>query len=338
MALEQFTNERQTVGAPTGPFRVAPIGQLQPTQKSPYEPGQLILHRLFGYRGVVLSSWKANVYEMKTYTPENDKSSDISEGISPSFKISAKCEQPMQAYAVLFDIRDAALSSPTMIAGVPFLLNGEGPCEATFNVTDMDYAFHEDLIPYTCTHELPLMNPSFMELMHFDPDVEPKVYPTDRLERILKKYGSLLEVQSVHQETTDGVRVTAVPFLMGRRKVSVSQQSCLWRYLILIENMTKRGMKLCGIYWNFSTPEGRPLNDYEADFVDTPVLPMRSPYFQYHGCLEMPNPSVRASGFFRLEDIDGISVIVGIPNLTFSDGEYCQELNAPNASSDDEPK
>ncbi|KAL5969562.1 polymerase delta-interacting protein 2 [Taenia solium] len=50
----------------------APIGQLQPTQQSPYEPGQLILHRLFGYRGVVLCSWKASLFEMKKITLEVD--------------------------------------------------------------------------------------------------------------------------------------------------------------------------------------------------------------------------------------------------------------------------
>lgn len=56
--------------------------------------------------------------------------------------------------------------------------------------------------------------------------VEPKVCPTDRLEQMLKKFGDRLEVQSVHQETTGGVRVTAIPFLMGRRKVCVRHQWC----------------------------------------------------------------------------------------------------------------
>ncbi|KAL5969561.1 polymerase delta-interacting protein 2 [Taenia solium] len=190
----------------------------------------------------------------------------------------------------------------------------------------MDYAFHEDLLPYTCTHELPLLNSSFMELMHFDPEVEPKVYPTDRLEQMLKKFGSCLEVQSVHQETTDGVRVTAVPFLMGRRK---------WRYLILIENMTHRGMKLCGIYWNFSTADGRPLNVYDAEFVETPLLPVRSPYFQYHGCFQVPTPNVRARGFFKLEDVDGFRVVADIPLLPFRDVEYYRELYLSDTGPDD---
>ncbi|VDK31860.1 unnamed protein product [Taenia asiatica] len=356
---------------------VAPIGQLQPTQQSPYEPGQLILHRLFGYRGVVLYSWKASLFKMKKITLEVDPPDNPSEEIVPPFKTPVKCEQPIYVYAVLFDFRDVALSSLSMITGVPFLPHGEGPCKATYNVTDMDYAFHEDLLPYTCTHELPLLNSSFMELMHFDPEVEPKVYPTDRLEQMLKKFGARLEVQSVHQETTDGVRVTAVPFLMGRRKLptkavvhyvsfyafstvrflaQVAARGKLplsfrhsfyhpsspfilqWRYLILIENMTHRGMKLCGVYWNFSTADGRPLNVYDAEFVETPLLPVRSPCFQYHGCFQVPTPNVRARGFFKLEDVDGFRVIADIPLLPFRDVEYYRELYLSDTGPDDGSK
>lgn len=50
------------------------------------------------------------------------------------------------------------------------MLWGTNPTSMSFAHLDMDYAFHEDLLPYTCTDEMPLMNPSFMEFMHFDPD------------------------------------------------------------------------------------------------------------------------------------------------------------------------
>nr|CDS24362.1 polymerase delta interacting protein 2 [Echinococcus granulosus] len=275
---------------------------------------------------------------MATITFKVDPPDDSSEEIVPPLKTPVKCEQPIYVYAVLFDIRDVALSRSSMIVGVPFLPNGEGPVRSTFNVTDMDYAFHEDLIPYTCTHELPLMNPSFMELMHFDPDVEPKVYPTDRLERMMKEFGPRFEVQSVHRATTDGVRVTAVPFFMGRRKLLTKAVVHYWHYLILIENMTHRGMKLCGVYWNFSYVDGRPLNEYDADFVETPLLPVRSPFFQYHCCFQVPVPNLRARGFFRLEDVDGAAVVVDIPHLTLKDVEYYHELYISDTGSDDGPK
>lgn len=45
-------------------FRLAEVGRLeQPKVSGKYETGQLILHRVFGYRGVVLFPWLARVYD-----------------------------------------------------------------------------------------------------------------------------------------------------------------------------------------------------------------------------------------------------------------------------------
>ncbi|VDM34753.1 unnamed protein product [Hydatigera taeniaeformis] len=42
---------------------LVPIGQAQPLRESLYEPGQLILHRHFGCRGVILQSWSARLFD-----------------------------------------------------------------------------------------------------------------------------------------------------------------------------------------------------------------------------------------------------------------------------------
>uniref|UniRef100_A0A183AFR3 ApaG domain-containing protein n=1 Tax=Echinostoma caproni TaxID=27848 RepID=A0A183AFR3_9TREM len=39
------------------------IGQLQPPSEDVYEPGQLFLHKHFGYRGVILQSWPAKLFD-----------------------------------------------------------------------------------------------------------------------------------------------------------------------------------------------------------------------------------------------------------------------------------
>ena len=41
------------------------VGKLQPPREdgADYETGQTFLHRLFGYRGVVLFPWMARVYD-----------------------------------------------------------------------------------------------------------------------------------------------------------------------------------------------------------------------------------------------------------------------------------
>jgi len=44
--------------------RLAEVGKLEtPKLQGKYETGQLILHRVFGYRGVILFPWLARVYD-----------------------------------------------------------------------------------------------------------------------------------------------------------------------------------------------------------------------------------------------------------------------------------
>lgn len=44
--------------------RLAEVGKLEsPKLSGKYDTGQLILHRVFGYRGVVLFPWLARVYD-----------------------------------------------------------------------------------------------------------------------------------------------------------------------------------------------------------------------------------------------------------------------------------
>ncbi|ALC46651.1 CG12162, partial [Drosophila busckii] len=49
--------------------RLAEVGRLQDVKEEKYETGQLFLHRIFGYRGVVLFPWTARVYDRDLHNP-----------------------------------------------------------------------------------------------------------------------------------------------------------------------------------------------------------------------------------------------------------------------------
>ena len=50
------------------------MGELEtPKIQGKYETGQLLLHRVFGYRGVVLFSWSARVFDRDVAANEKDK-------------------------------------------------------------------------------------------------------------------------------------------------------------------------------------------------------------------------------------------------------------------------
>jgi polymerase delta-interacting protein 2 len=45
-------------------YRLAEVGKLEnPKEDGAYETGQFFLHRVFGYRGVILFPWLARVYD-----------------------------------------------------------------------------------------------------------------------------------------------------------------------------------------------------------------------------------------------------------------------------------
>lgn len=48
--------------------RLAEVGKLSiPKIHEKYETGQFFLHRVFGYRGVILFPWRAKIYDRNTY-------------------------------------------------------------------------------------------------------------------------------------------------------------------------------------------------------------------------------------------------------------------------------
>lgn len=59
-------------------FSLAEVGKLAiPKIQGTYETGQLFLHRIFGYRGVILFPWTAKVYDRNSYMSAKKNPPDI---------------------------------------------------------------------------------------------------------------------------------------------------------------------------------------------------------------------------------------------------------------------
>lgn len=90
---------------------MAEVGKLEaPKTAGKYDTGQLILHKVFGYRGVILFPWLARVYDRdasnKKETPEatgaGDASGDTLSNVGKEVK-----GRTHTFYQVLIDTRDA---------------------------------------------------------------------------------------------------------------------------------------------------------------------------------------------------------------------------------------
>ncbi|XP_017963476.1 polymerase delta-interacting protein 2 [Drosophila navojoa] len=51
------------------PTKLAEVGRLLEAKEGKYDTGQLFLHRIFGYRGVILFPWTARVYDRDLHNP-----------------------------------------------------------------------------------------------------------------------------------------------------------------------------------------------------------------------------------------------------------------------------
>lgn len=78
-------------------YRLAEVGKLSvPKSHEKYETGQFFLHRVFGYRGVILFPWRAKIYDRNThpssYTDSSTESTSINNNQADAANISAVSE------------------------------------------------------------------------------------------------------------------------------------------------------------------------------------------------------------------------------------------------------
>lgn len=62
-----------------------------------YETGQFFLHRVFGYRGVILFPWRAKVYDRNSYVPKTDSTDQSAQSSTPTADADATVNAPETA-------------------------------------------------------------------------------------------------------------------------------------------------------------------------------------------------------------------------------------------------
>ncbi|KAH7955722.1 hypothetical protein HPB52_003297 [Rhipicephalus sanguineus] len=143
----------------------------------------------------------------------------------------------------------------------------------------------------------------------FDPPFSAK----DTLRAWQEKNHPWLELSDVHRETTEGVRVTVIPFYMGCR-VAQSSTVYWWRYCIRLENLGDLAVQLRERHWRIfslsgtlETVRGRGVVGQE------PILSKSQPAFQYSSHVSLQAPSGHMWGTFRMEREDGFTFDCRIP-------------------------
>ncbi|CAG0923360.1 unnamed protein product [Notodromas monacha] len=293
--------------------RLAEVGKLvSPKIQGQYETGQLFLHRVFGYRGVILFPWIARVYDRDLPNQNKDASSRDVKGCTHAY------------YQVLIDSRDCPYIRAQTEA-VTFLGNQENS-RSLYAIPGLDYVAHEDILPYNSTEgpSVALSHELFDKFLSYDPVKEPPYIARDTLRAWQEKNHPWLELSDVHKETTENVRVTVTPFYMGCRE---SQNSTVfwWRYCIRLENLGELAVQLRERHWRIfslsgtlETVRGRGVVGQE------PLLSKTQPAFQYSSHVSLQAPSGHMWGTFRMEREDGYTFDCRIPPFSLESKQDSQ--------------
>ncbi|XP_043510013.1 polymerase delta-interacting protein 2 [Frieseomelitta varia] len=288
-------------------IRLAEVGKLEtPKLQGKYETGQLILHRVFGYRGVILFPWTARVYDRDIPNKRESDTNDHYNSVGKEVK-----GRTHTFYQVLIDQRDYPFIRAQTEA-VTFLSNHESS-HSLYTVPGLDYVAHEDVLPYTTNEKTALQHELFDKFLTYNPSQDPCFVAQETLRAWQKKNHPWLELSDVHKETTENVRVTVIPFYMGYRG-NQTTAAHWWRYCIRLENLGDLSVQLRERHWRIfslsgtlETVRGRGVVGQE------PVLSKMLPAFQYSSHVSLQAASGHMWGTFRMEREDGYAFDCRIP-------------------------
>lgn len=297
--------------------RLSEVGVLEPPKaEGSYLCGQLFLHRVFGYRGIVLFPWQAQIYDRDVLAVTKngetaDKGSSEESGSYPVSKDGAYSPEKSMYYQVLIDSRDCPYVR-AQTESVSFLGNQENS-RSLYVIPGLDYVSQSDILPFNTNQKSPIMHELFDRFLVYDPEKQPCFKSRDTLQAWQDKNHPWLELSNVHRETTEDIRVTVIPFYMGSRD-SQGQEVFWWRYCIRLENMGDLAVQLRERHWRIfalngtlETVRGRGVIGRE------PVLSKWQPAFQYSSHVSLQSPSGHMWGTFKMEREDGFTFDCRIP-------------------------
>jgi len=323
------------------------VGKLEAIKlQGNYDTGQMFLHKVFGYRGVILFPWLARVYDRdmpgkgggRDAYPAGRLDTDNAASFSPGPKVAGGVGKEVKGkthtyYQVLIDGRDSPyITHRAQTEAVTFLGNHSENTRNLYAIPGLDYVAHEDVLPYSTTETSPLQHELFDKFLMYSEGREPPFQAQQTLKAWQEKNHPWLELSDVHKETTENIRVTVIPFYMGFRMGENQAINVFWwRYCIRLENLgeatvqlRERNWRIFSLSGTLETVRGRGVVGQE------PVLSRDQPAFQYSSHVSLQAPSGHMWGTFRMEREDGHAFDCRIPPFSLESKQ--EDPNDPEIS------
>jgi len=113
----------------------------------------------------------------------------------------------------------------------------------------------KNVLPYHSPESGPIQHELFDKFLANEPENSPPFVARDTLKAWQEKNHPWLQLSDVHRETTEGIRVTVIPFYMGCRE---AQQTHVywWRYCVRLENQGEETVRLRERHWRIFSLSG----------------------------------------------------------------------------------
>ncbi|CEF64722.1 ApaG domain and Hemimethylated DNA-binding domain-containing protein [Strongyloides ratti] len=254
------------------------LGKLMGTLKSgTYKSGQLFIHKIFGYRGVIFRNFETKLYGARGGT-------DITKHkIIPSYQVFIHREDWK------------SMRMPTTLTA--YLDGNDDKREkALSHILGMDLVMHGDVIPYMpLSNVKPIEHDLFERLFSIE-----KSSKTDGFVYTMNKQGkasydnapnTFIHPQCAYQTTENNIQMTITIFYLGKSITSSNENHC-WRYVIRVHNLDETNCVFLSetrlkLFSMNNTSEKSIKGDTH---VKNPYLTKENPCLQYSSVIELPYP------------------------------------------------
>lgn len=300
--------------------RLLEIGQFENRKLATnhYETGQLFLHKVFGFRGIVLFPWTARVYDRdallrKTASAKDDdevKRTHVTTKTVGGNELKGELEP---YYQILIDERDLP---HIRLRSHGHTMLSKDSSRGLIAIHGLECVSHTDILPYVSTEDMPIEHEYLRRFFNPRRLKEQFFQPTSLLSVWREKYSTWLELSDVHRETTENVRITVVPFYMGC-KSGLNASEYWWRYSVRLENFRPDTVTLRERHWKIFSNVCNLEQVHEKGVVGLePELSRRQPAFQYSSHVMQRHPSGHMWGTYKMEREDRTSFDCRIPSFS----------------------
>ncbi|KAH3886177.1 polymerase delta-interacting protein 2-like [Dreissena polymorpha] len=278
------------------------IGQPVNPEVQIYPTGQLFLHKILFYRGIILHHWPAMVHERIQVQPDNIKKNSKTKPyyqvlVDDSSGIQTKAGHPNVSFMPPPDLRKY------MTKRVPIV-----------EYSGIDYVSHDDISPLFLSRDSKPIQHDLLEPFFIRDDLSngPRYIKTDSLRQFQEDLYPYLHMKDVYRQTTESVRITVIPFYVGKDDKLGEHW---WRYCIRIENLGEETVQLRSRHWEIFSGSGREQISDRGVVGEEPVLSKLYPVFQYQSHIHLESPTGTMWGYYTMERENGTTFQVKIPTF-----------------------